>query len=837
MSAGLLDLSPDSDIVKIYTYYSSFTCFISWALAILLFYVIFTQSKEIGSFKWLILNHTIWTIAGVTLATLVKPVILSPYLAGYQAGIFSKTEFITTAISGLLLISLLFNTLTGIMMTMFNRYTVLFPAQWQEIFRKKLVLFGIVACHVIFHSANFIYLFPKTNRNAHEFHIEAIKHDPEFAHFMNESTFFFIALESYSFGLSLSIMAYVALGGCCALIMGIFLYQLHANHQAHFIRDEVQKSLIVTALVQSFTTCLFVIGIPLTFLLFQAFRAQHTALATLIFCMVEHTYCPCDIIATLYFVAPYRRFVLYKIFRRKEEHSISAISKQFQTAYHQDCAVITKTFQDILVENHTVTFSFSYYLTNDGKLIYKFDHTVKSDLGPYIFIDLCLQINGGQITTAGECNDVELGNQQVIINTLSSCSSKKHYTSFEIHYSNTDFTFNIAEPHLVCSSHCELQIASFQAPSAVLHHKNYLTSMTKFTELSIPPPPLRPYNCGASPIMYIFCQLMDNTGNRTVIKEAIKLTRSALLDQNNIISSDVCYVGEMIMQTVAGTPEVDPTTAKNILDIISSENDSGPNSLSSWSGLCISGQRQSPIDITSANVVYAVFDNLTFVDYEIREITDIVNLGTTIQINGFDTWGPSQPYVFGGGLGYSYKLLQIHFHWSDVDNLGSEHTIEGDHFPLEIHFLHVKEGRTLEEALVEPDGLMALGVFASINNINSYNQNPFSFISDSLELMRYSSNGTRVKLKVAAGDFLPQERQSFFRYYGSLTTPDCNEATIWTIMAAPIPITDYQLSLLRKIRTYQKLGYSSNVRSIQPLNGRRVQLQLRLALFNNPGIS
>ena len=222
----------------------------------------------------------------------------------------------------------------------------------------------------------------------------------------------------------------------------------------------------------------------------------------------------------------------------------------------------------------------------------------------------------------------------------------------------------------------------------------------------------------------------------------------------------------------------------------------------------MTGQRQSPIDITPADVVHAVFDDLQFVNYDVKGITEITNLGVTsrlmlsdftlyfanlVQLNGFDSWGSYRPYVIGGGLNYAYKLVQVHFHWSDVGDIGSEHTIEGKHFPLEIHFLHVKENKTVEEALLEPDGLMNVAVFGSVNNFLTYDQTHFSSISAGLELLRYSVNGSRVKLKVAAGDLLPQEKQSFFRYHGSLTTPDCNEAAIWTVLAAPIPITDYQV--------------------------------------------
>jgi carbonic anhydrase len=40
----------------------------------------------------------------------------------------------------------------------------------------------------------------------------------------------------------------------------------------------------------------------------------------------------------------------------------------------------------------------------------------------------------------------------------------------------------------------------------------------------------------------------------------------------------------------------------------------------------------------------------------------------------------------GGPLKDNYILQQIHFHWSQSDNNGSEHTVDGRHFSVEVCF-------------------------------------------------------------------------------------------------------------------------------------------------------
>lgn len=41
-------------------------------------------------------------------------------------------------------------------------------------------------------------------------------------------------------------------------------------------------------------------------------------------------------------------------------------------------------------------------------------------------------------------------------------------------------------------------------------------------------------------------------------------------------------------------------------------------------------------------------------------------------------------YLKGGSLPDKFKLMQLHFHWGQNGSFGSEHSYNGEFFPLEV---------------------------------------------------------------------------------------------------------------------------------------------------------
>lgn len=45
---------------------------------------------------------------------------------------------------------------------------------------------------------------------------------------------------------------------------------------------------------------------------------------------------------------------------------------------------------------------------------------------------------------------------------------------------------------------------------------------------------------------------------------------------------------------------------------------------------------------------------------------------------------PHRATISGGGLLTTYKAVQFHLHWGNKGGPGSEHTIDGEQYPMEV---------------------------------------------------------------------------------------------------------------------------------------------------------
>ncbi|XP_023196309.1 carbonic anhydrase-like [Xiphophorus maculatus] len=224
------------------------------------------------------------------------------------------------------------------------------------------------------------------------------------------------------------------------------------------------------------------------------------------------------------------------------------------------------------------------------------------------------------------------------------------------------------------------------------------------------------------------------------------------------------------------------------------------------------GEKQSPIDIVSSIVtIDPNLDNFIFVNFSSQSaIKNITNNGHSVQCD----IEANEVEVSGGGLDGDYSVLQFHFHWDVANHSGSEHALDGHHYPMEMHIVTAKKGVLPNETLNHEDGLAVLGFFIDATEDGNLSWPWETFTS---YLKDITEEGSSVKVdNITIDDLIGDvDLTKFYRYMGSLTTPYCHEAVVWTLFHEPIKV---HKDLLLHFSTENSIA--PNYRPTQPLNGR-----------------
>lgn len=210
----------------------------------------------------------------------------------------------------------------------------------------------------------------------------------------------------------------------------------------------------------------------------------------------------------------------------------------------------------------------------------------------------------------------------------------------------------------------------------------------------------------------------------------------------------------------------------------------GPGGPDHWSELssnysiCNSGQQESPIDLKGA--IPADLGGLVF-KWSPMPI-HATNNGHTVQ---YDAPAGNSFSMMGG----TYSLAQFHIHHP------SEHLLNGERFPLEIHFVHKM-----------PDGRIGvIGVLVAEGA-------PNPILQKLLDAIPASAGKTADGPSFDPRALLPKSH-SFVRYEGSLTTPPCSESVDWVVLRTPITASPAQVQQFAKL-------FPFNARPLQPLDRR-----------------
>ncbi|XP_076647570.1 carbonic anhydrase 2 [Halictus rubicundus] len=239
-----------------------------------------------------------------------------------------------------------------------------------------------------------------------------------------------------------------------------------------------------------------------------------------------------------------------------------------------------------------------------------------------------------------------------------------------------------------------------------------------------------------------------------------------------------------------------------------------------WPGLCATGKRQSPINIVRENTVKKDLEPLEFIKYEHAATGIIANNGHSVVVRFTE-----DTFLLGGGdLPVTYILDHIHFHWP------AEHTVDGVRDALEVHFVHYHNKFTSVSAASQHEN--AIAVVATLYELSDSDNLDIAPIIKATKLVSEwggpessSPSSVPLKSKLFPRQLLPKKETTYYRYNGSLTTPECQESVMWYVLVGKRTISSQQLKVFESIRT-DNGTLAFNYRPTQDLKNRKVYYRL-----------
>jgi carbonic anhydrase len=215
---------------------------------------------------------------------------------------------------------------------------------------------------------------------------------------------------------------------------------------------------------------------------------------------------------------------------------------------------------------------------------------------------------------------------------------------------------------------------------------------------------------------------------------------------------------------------------------------------------CLAGTSQSPVDI--ATTVPAELPPLEF-DYTATPLV-VENTGHVIEVPMPED--SDHTLTIGDD---EYRLAQYHFH------APSEHTLRGESYDVEAHFVHENDAGELA----------VVGVFLDQDDP------PSALLDDVIEnAPELSGDEAEVEQESSPLELVPVEEsgsvvERYYTYAGSLTTPGCSEGVRWIVLQDTLGVSaearDRLHELIADFPGYD--GYENNNRPTQPLNDRAIE--------------
>lgn len=273
--------------------------------------------------------------------------------------------------------------------------------------------------------------------------------------------------------------------------------------------------------------------------------------------------------------------------------------------------------------------------------------------------------------------------------------------------------------------------------------------------------------------------------------------------------------------------------------------------------VCNTGTMQSPIDIVTADTQAETTDPGAIVGTLFDKDLDGY-LGNTGRALRYMVFGYARPTISGGALGTKvYALSHIDFHFGSVSTQGSEHTIDGTKYAMEMEMIFYDGSFASNADAIASSDADALVAISHFFTVDSSDNSALANIISEIPNIQYNTVIPMVSRKRRSADDekgrsadgQPSENldiadsnmvadviinletllgsttiDNYYYYDGSMTVPGCYENTKWIINPTVLKISEAQLTTLRTLQTDAAApdDIADNFRPVQPLGTRTV---------------
>ena len=117
-------------------------------------------------------------------------------------------------------------------------------------------------------------------------------------------------------------------------------------------------------------------------------------------------------------------------------------------------------------------------------------------------------------------------------------------------------------------------------------------------------------------------------------------------------------------------------------------------------------------------------------------------------------------------------------------------------YAAKMHFVHYNDKYgSLTEAFKYANGVAVLAVFVDVKVFDNMS---FEKIVNKLSDVTTVNATTYISSPLQLSEFLPWNTRLFYRYHGSLATPNYDEVVAWTVFRTPIVISERQVSFAKE---------------------------------------